>query len=127
MGVIHRDVDLLVASSPGTALTAIAGDAVPDSLKARQLLRVDMNHVARCLPLVPLLRSLGLRVPQAAKAQSLYHAPHGGQGSAHSLGDPPEGAALLAEVQRMLQLLRIERPPLGAANAPSIRQRGVTT
>ena len=26
----------------------------------------------------------------------------------------------------MLQLLRIERPPLGAANTPSIRQRGVT-
>jgi hypothetical protein len=32
----------------------------------------------------------------------------------------------MAEIHGVLQLLRIERPPLGAANAPSIRQRGVT-
>jgi hypothetical protein len=31
------------------------------------------------------------------------------------------------EVHGVLQLLRIERPPLGAANAPSIRQGGETT
>jgi hypothetical protein len=31
---------------------------------------------------------------------------------------------LVAEIHGVLQLLRIERPPLGAANTPSIRQKG---
>jgi hypothetical protein len=47
-------------------------------------------------------------------------------GASQSVGDPPEGAALVPEVHGLLQLLRIERPPLVAANAPSIRQGGVT-
>jgi len=70
--------------------------------------------------------ALGFQVPQSAKAQGLHHPTHGRQGTPKRLGDPPEGAALVAEIQGVLQLLRIERPPLGAANTPSIRQRGVT-
>ena len=35
---------------------------------------------------------------------------------------PPEGAALVPELHGLLQLLRIERSPLGAAHTPSIRQ-----
>jgi len=31
------------------------------------------------------------------------------------------------EIHGVLQLLRIERPTLGAANTPSIRQRGWST
>jgi hypothetical protein len=38
----------------------------------------------------------------------------------------PEVEPLLAEIHGLLQVLRIERPPLGAAHAPSIRQRGCT-
>jgi len=125
-GVIHRHVDLLVAGASRTALTAVAGDAVANPLEPGQLLGVDMNHVARLLPLVPLHRRLGVQVPQPPEPQGLHHSSHGRQGSAHGLGDPPEGAALVPEVHRVLQLLRIERPPLGAANTPSIRQRGET-
>ena len=36
----------------------------------------------------------------------------------------PEVQALVPEIESLLHLLRIERPPLGAANTPSIRQRG---
>lgn len=125
-GVIHSHMELLVASTTGADLTAVAGDPVTDPLKPSQLLGVDMDHVARLLPLVALNRKLGLQVPQRAKAKRLHHPSHGRQGSSKGLGDPPEVAALVPEVQGMLQLLLIERPPLGAANTPSIRQRGVT-
>jgi len=33
---------------------------------------------------------------------------------------------LVAEIHGVLQLVRIERPPLAAANTPTIRQRGWT-
>jgi hypothetical protein len=38
----------------------------------------------------------------------------------------PEVQALMAEIHGVLQLLWIERPPLGAAHAASTRQRGWT-
>jgi hypothetical protein len=107
-------------------LTAVTCDPVTDPLEPGQLFGVDMVYIARLLPLVPLHRSLRFQVPQSAKAQGVHHPSHGRQGSPKGLGDPPEGAALVPEVQGVLQLLRIERPPLGAANTPSIRQRGVT-
>jgi hypothetical protein len=119
-------MDLLGTSPTGAALTAVAGDPVADPLKAGQLFGVDMDHVAWLLPLVPLHRSLGLQVPQTAESKELHHPSYGRQGSAKGPGDPPEGAALVPEVQGVLQLLRIERPPLGAANTPTIRPRGVT-
>jgi hypothetical protein len=34
----------------------------------------------------------------------------------------PEVRPLMAQIHGLLELLRIERPPLGAAHAPSIRQ-----
>jgi hypothetical protein len=37
-------------------------------------------------------------------------------------GDSPEGATLVPEVHGLLQVLRIERPPLCAAHAATIRQ-----
>lgn len=118
-GVIDRHADLLVASATGTAPTAVAGDPVANSLEPSQLLGVHMEHVARLLPLVPLHRNLGVQVSQAAKAQRLHHPSHGRQGSPKGLGDPPEGAALVPEIHCVLQLLRIERSPLGAADTRS--------
>jgi hypothetical protein len=38
-----------------------------------------------------------------------------------------EVEALVTEIHGLLQLPRIERPPLGAANTPSISQRSSTT
>jgi len=71
-GDIHRDVNLLIAGASRTALTAVAGDAVADTLESGQLLGVDMDHVARLLPLVPLHRRLWLEIPQPSEAQSLH-------------------------------------------------------
>lgn len=122
-----RYVHLLVASVTGAALKAVAADPVADPLKPGQLLGVDVDHVAWPLPLVLLHRSLGLEIPQAAESESLHHPSHSRQGSPKGPGDPPEGAALVPEVQGVLQLLRIKRPQLSAANTPSIRQSGGTT
>jgi hypothetical protein len=98
-------------------LTTVAGDPVTDPLKPRQLLGVDMDHVARLLPLVPLHRGLGFQVSQASESEGFHHPSDGRQGSPKRLGDPPEGAALMPEFQGVLQLLRIKRSPLDAANA----------
>ena len=110
------------ARAPGTALTTDAGNPVADSLEPGQPLGVDVDHVAWLLPLVPLHWNLGLQVPQAAESESLHHPSHSRQGSTKGPGDPPEAAALVPEVQGVLQLLRIERPRLGMANTPSICQ-----
>jgi hypothetical protein len=41
-------------------------------------------------------------------------------------GNVAKVEALVAEIHGMLQLLRIERPPLGGVNTASIRQRSST-
>lgn len=97
-----------------------------DPLEPGQLLVVDMDHVARLLLLVPLHWRRRVKVPQAAESEGLHHPCHGRQGNPKGLGHPPEDAALEPEFQGVLHLLRIERPPLGAAHTPSIRQRGCT-
>ena len=50
----------------------------------------------------------------------------GGEGSLQQPGDVPEVQALVPETDSLLQLLWIERPPLGAAITKSIPQRGHT-
>ncbi len=88
-------MDLLVVNAQGSVLAAVGSDPVVDTLKGGQLLGVDMDHVARLLPLVPLHRSLGFRVPQTAKDQRLHHSSHGRQGRAEGPDDSPECAALV--------------------------------
>ena len=81
-----------------------------------------MDHVARLLPLVSLHRRFWFEVPQSVQPQVPHHPGQGADRHQHQPGDPPEGAALVPEVRGLLQLQRIERPPLGAAHTPSIRQ-----
>lgn len=81
-----------------------------------------MDHAARALPLVPPHRRFGLEVPQPAQPQGIHYPSDGRERSLEGPGNAAERAALVPEVHGQLQLLRIERPPLGAAHAPSIRQ-----
>ena len=104
-------------------MTAVAGDPMADTLETGELFCVDMDHVARALPLVALHWLLGLQIVEPAKPQRVDHPPDGGEGRLEGPGDAAECAALMPEVHGLLQLLRIERPPLVAANTPSIRQR----
>ena len=123
-GVVHGHMDLVVADAIGTPLLAIPGDPVPHLPEPRQGLDVDMDQVARPLPLVPLHRWPGLQVPQSPEAQTAEGPGHGGEGGPQESGNVPEVQPLMAEIHGLLELLRIERPPLGAAHAPSIRQGG---
>ena len=103
-------------------MTAVAGDPMTETLETGELLCVAMDHVARALPLVALHWLLGLQIVEPAKPQRVDHPPDGGEGRLEGSGDAAECAALMPEVHGLLQLLRIERPPLVAANTPSIRQ-----
>jgi hypothetical protein len=85
-----------------------------------------VNQVTGPLPLVPLHQLFGLQVPQASESQVAESPGDGGEGCLEQPGDVPEVQALVTEIHRVLQLLRIECPLLPVAHAPSIRQRGWT-
>ena len=101
-----------------------------DPLKAGQLpllrrslrLDIDMDHVARLFPLVAPHRRFGVKVLESSQTQALHEPANGGKGRGEGPCDAAERAALVPEVYGLLQLMRIERPPLSAANTPSIRK-----
>jgi hypothetical protein len=95
---------------------------VPHPLKAGELFGVDVDHVARSGPLVAAHWLCRLQVLEPAETQGLEHPANGGKRRRQHPGHSSERAALMAEVNGVLQLLWIERPPLGAANTPSIHQ-----
>jgi hypothetical protein len=112
----------LVTRSPRTTFATIACDVVADPFEAGQLFGVDMDHVARLLLLVALQRGLGFQAPQTDNAHGFHRPRHGRQRRATDLGNPPDGAALVPEIHRVLQLQRTESAPLGTVNAASIRK-----
>jgi hypothetical protein len=57
-----------------------------------------------------------------SQAETAEGAGDGEEGSLQQPGDVPQVQPLVVEIHGLLQLLRIERPPLGAAHAASIRQ-----
>jgi len=114
---------LFVTDAVGASLLVIAGDAMAHLPEPRQRLDADMDQVAWVLPLVPLHRWFGFQVPQSPQLQPAESPGNAGEARLELAGDVAEVEPLLAEIHRLLELLRIERSPLGAAQAPSIRQR----
>ncbi len=123
-GVVDGDMDLVVADAVGAPFLAITGDSVPHFPEASQGFDVDVEQIARPLPLVALHWRFGLQVSQPTQSDSVESTGHGRKRSRQQPGDVPEMQALVAEIHGLLLLLRIERSPLGAARAASIRQRG---
>jgi len=105
-GVVHGDMDLVVADPVGLPLLAIPGDPVPHLPEPRQGRDVDMDQVAWPLPLVPLHRRPGLQVPQSPEAQTAEGPSHGGEGCLQEPGDVPEVQPLVAQIHGLLELLR---------------------
>ncbi len=68
-------------------MTAIPGDPMADPLGTGQLFGVDMDHVARALPLVALHWLLGLQIPEPAKPQGVHRPPDSGKGRLEGLGE----------------------------------------
>ena len=123
-GVIHSDMNLVVADAIGAPLLAITGDPVAHPAEAGQGFDVDVDQVAWPFPLVALHRRFGIHVPQSPQPKAAESPGDGGEGSLQQPGDVPEVESLVPEMHRLLELLRIERPPLGAAHARSAREVG---
>jgi len=125
-GVIDSHMDLVVANTSGAALLPIAGDAMTHLPEPGQRLDVDVDQVSRPLAFIPLDRWFGVQIPETGQAQPAEGPGDGRESGVEQPGDVAHVQALVPERNGVLQLLRIERPPLGAANTPSIRQRGHT-
>lgn len=69
--------------------------------------------------------AMGSREGQSASAPTA-ESPGDGEVGLQQPGGVPQTQALAPEIHGVRQLMRIGRPPLGAANTPSIRQRGWT-
>ena len=80
-----------------------------------------MDQVARRLTLVALNRRSGLQVSQSPEPQAVQSYGHGGEVSDQQPGDVAQVQALMPELHVTLQVLWIERPPLGAANTAAVR------
>ena len=112
-------MDTLVADSRRAALLAPAGDAVTDLPEAGQLFDVNVDQVTRPLPLVALDWRFGLEIPQPPQSQAAENPGHGGERCCQKPRDVAEVQTLMPQLYGLLQMPRIERPPLGAANTPS--------
>jgi len=115
-------MDYVLANTIGAALLVIAGDAVAYLPEPHQRLDVDMDHIPLVLPLVLLHRCSGFQVPHSPQLQMSESPGHAGEGRLEHPGDVAEVEPLVAEIHRLLEPLRIERSPLGAAHALSIYQ-----
>ena len=121
-GVIYCDVDLVVADPIGPPFLPVAGDPVAYLPEAGQGLDIDVDQVARSLPLVALHRRSGLQVAESPQAQPAEGSGNGGEGSRQQPGDVAQMQPLVTEIHGLLQLLRIECPALVVPNTPSIRK-----
>ena len=93
--VIDRHVHILPTSATGCA-DAASSDAVADTLKAPELLDIEMKQVAGVLMLIALRRWLDLQCTQAIESIALKDPAHGCPGDAHVHGDAIHGPALSA-------------------------------
>jgi len=81
-----------------------------------------MDLVAGLLALVSANRHRWLQILETSQTHGLEKAPQDGERCRHQPGNAPEGAALMTQLNRVLQLLWIKRWPLAAALAASIHQ-----
>jgi len=68
-GVVDGDMNLGVADAVGAPLLAITGDSMAELAEAGQGLDVDVEQIARPLPLVTLHWWLGFKIPETAQVQ----------------------------------------------------------
>ena len=110
-GIVDGHMGCFVACTSRAAKAPIASDPVPDAIKPGQLFDVDVDHVARPRPLLPLYQHWWLQLFKAAQSHRFEGATDSGERQGQQAGDAPEGAALMAQGNGALQMLWIERPP----------------
>lgn len=87
-------------------------------------LQLEVDQVSRLLPRVSLHHRFRFQIPQVPQSQTAKGGGHGGDGCQQKACDGPKEQLLVGWADSSLRMLRTERPPLGAANTPSIRLRG---
>jgi hypothetical protein len=125
--VVDGHMGFLVARTRGAAKAPNASDMVTNTMEPGKLFDVDVDHVARPSPLVSPHRHRWLQVLQAPQAKGFDVAADGGERQGQLARVGPEGASIVLHGHSALQILWIERPPLGAAKTASIHQGGGTT
>jgi len=125
-GIVNGHMNVFITLTTGGALASISGNPLTDAIKAGELFGVNVVHGTWPCPLVATHRLCGLQVLEPVETQGLDHPANGGKRRRQNLGHSSERAALMAEVNCALQLLWIERPPLGAANTASIHKSSST-
>ena len=80
-------MDLVVAHAVGTTPLPVSGDAVAHLPESGQRLDVNVDQVARPLPLVPLHRWFWLKIAQASEPQTAESPGDGGEGSLQRPGE----------------------------------------
>jgi hypothetical protein len=107
---------------PWSALLPIAGDAVTHLPEPGHRLDFDVDQVARPRPFVPLYRWFGIQIEQAPEPPSAECPVQSGEWRPQQTANMSEVEPLATELHGVLPLLRIERLPLGAADARSARK-----
>jgi hypothetical protein len=80
---------LLITRTTGRAQASVTRDPVTHSLKASELLGIDVNHVAGPGPLITVYRLSWLQVLESAEAQGLEHPTDGGECTARAIAPQP--------------------------------------
>jgi hypothetical protein len=99
---------------------------MPHLAEPGQSLDIDVDQLTGPLLFVVLHRRFALQPAQASETQFAESPGDDGEGCLQQPGDVLWVQALLPEIDSLLQLLWIARPPLGVAHTASIRQRGLT-
>jgi len=97
-GVINADRNLVVADEVRAALLAIASKLVVHPAAAGHGRGIDVDQVARMLPLVTLHEWFGIQVPKSTNTQSAKILGDDGDKSLQQPGDVAEVESLLADI-----------------------------
>ena len=116
-------MDHVLTGAIGATLLAVADNSVPHLAEHGQSLDVDMNQVTGPLPFVAPHKRLGLQVSQTVESKTVQSTGERGERRLEQAGDVPEVQTLVTAVDNLLQLRRIKRQTVAAANTASIPER----
>jgi hypothetical protein len=105
-GVVYGDVDELPADASGV-LSTIAGDAMADTADAAQLLDVDVDQLARAIPLIPDDRLFELQALETRQAVASQDASDRGRAQAQPNCDLGARVSSLSQTQYLLNPIRV--------------------
>lgn len=99
--VVHGNMDELPTST-SSALFAVASNAMADDLDAAQLLDIDVDELARQIPLIAANGLPGVEILESGQTRSNQDASYGGRARADSRGDLRSGLPAATQLEDLL-------------------------